>query len=110
MILSAAQTVRIILVVAACTFLTRLLPFAVFGRKKEVPKLIGYLGKILPPAMIATLVIYCVKNISFLSGSRGIPELLSIAVVAGLHLWKRNTLLSIGLGTLCYMVLVQAVF
>lgn len=99
-----------IAVAAVCTFATRLVPFAIFGGKKEVPDAINKLGKILPAAIIATLIIYCLKDVSFVSGSHGAPEIIAIAVTAILHIWKRNTLLSIGGGTICYMFLIQHVF
>ena len=71
---------------------------------------VAYLGKVLPPAMMGLLVVYCLRSISWLSAPHGAPELIAIAAVAGLHLWKRNVLLSIAGGTVLYMVLVQAVF
>lgn len=103
-------SIAIILVVAICTFMTRALPFLLLGGKKEVPSIVKYLGKSLPPAIMIILVVYCLKDISLFEGSRGIPEFLAIGIVALLHAWKRNTLLSIGAGTLCYMLLVQLVF
>lgn len=104
------HSVAIIAVAAIVTLIIRAVPFVAFGGKKEVPSTITYLGKVLPPAIMVILVIYCVKGINLFSGSHGIPELLSIVVVALLHVWKRNTLLSIGVGTILYMVLVQVVF
>lgn len=92
------------------TLITRFLPFIVFSGKKETPQFIQYLGKALPAAIFALLVVYCLKDVSLLEGSRGIPEVISIALVIGLHLWKRKILLSIAGGTLCYMLLVQLVF
>ena len=92
------------------TLITRFLPFIVFSGKKETPQFIQYLGKALPAAIFALLVVYCLKDVSLLEGSRGIPEVISIALVIGLHLWKRKILLSIASGTLCYMLLVQLVF
>lgn len=92
------------------TMITRFLPFVVFPAGKPTPKYIQYLGKVLPSAVFALLVVYCLKNVSLFSGSHGIPEMLSIAVVVGLHLWKRQMLLSIAGGTVCYMLLVQFVF
>ena len=77
---------------------------------KTTPRLIQYLGRVLPSAVFGLLVIYCLKNVSVLSGNHGLPELLSIALVVGLHLWKRQMLLSIAGGTICYMVLVQTIF
>ncbi len=91
------------------TVLTRFLPFLICPAGKPVPSYIRYLGKALPPAVFGLLVIYCLKNVSLFTGSHGVPEFLSIAVVVGLHLWKRQMLVSIAGGTICYMVLVQAV-
>lgn len=92
------------------TMLTRFLPFLVFSSKKPTPDYIQYLGKALPSAIFGMLVIYCLKNVEILEGSHGLPELISIALVTGLHLWKRQMLLSIAGGTICYMLLVQFVF
>ena len=92
------------------TMLTRFLPFLLFPAGKPTPKYIQYLGKVLPAAVFGLLVIYSLKNINLFAGSHGIPELISIAVVIGLHLWKRQMLLSIAGGTVCYMLLVQFVF
>lgn len=108
--ISAEKAILIVLIVAACTFLTRVLPFLFFGGSRGVPKAVNYLGKILPPAIMATLVIYCLKGISPAKAPYGAPELLSVALVAALHLWKRSNLLSIGLGTVFYMFLIQFVF
>ncbi len=98
------------LVMAAITLAIRFVPFLLFGGKKKVPKSVEYLGGVLPPAMIAILVVYCLKTVTPLSGTHGLPELISVGVVAGLHIWKKNTFLSIGAGTICYMILIQIVF
>ncbi|MBD5470094.1 MAG: branched-chain amino acid transporter AzlD [Lachnospiraceae bacterium] len=92
------------------TMLTRFLPFLLFPAGKPTPKYIQYLGKVLPAAVFGLLVIYSLKNVSLFTGSHGIPELISIMIVIGLHLWKRQMLLSIAGGTFCYMLLVQFVF
>ncbi|MBQ2301849.1 MAG: branched-chain amino acid transporter permease [Oscillospiraceae bacterium] len=92
------------------TLLTRFLPFLVFSEKKKTPKFIEYLGKALPAAIFALLVVYCLKNVDITAGSHGIPEFISVAVVTVLHLWKRKILLSMAGGTLCYMLLVQLIF
>ncbi len=92
------------------TVLTRFLPFLVFPADKPTPKYIQYLGKVLPSAVFGLLVIYRLKNVSIFTGTHGIPELIAIAVVMILHLWKRQMLLSIAGGTICYMLLVQLVF
>lgn len=92
------------------TMATRFLPFLIFSGDKPTPKYVQYLGKALPAAIFGMLVVYCLKNVSIFSGSHGIPELISIAAVIALHLWKRQMLLSIAGGTVCYMLLVQLVF
>ncbi len=92
------------------TMTTRYLPFLIFSGKKPTPRYIQYLGKALPSAIFGMLVIYCLKNVSFLAGSHGLPELIAVAATVGLHLWKRQMLLSIAGGTVCYMLLVQLVF
>ena len=102
-----------IITIALCvlgTMATRFLPFLVFSGDKPTPKYIQYLGKALPAAIFGMLVVYCLKKVSILTGSHGIPELIAIAVVVALHLWKRQMLLSIAGGTVCYMLLVQFVF
>ena len=96
--------------VIAGTLTTRYLPFLIFPSGKETPKYVRYLGKVLPAAVFGLLVIYRLRNVSIFSGTHAIPELISIAVVVVLHLWKRQMLLSIAGGTLCYMLLVQLVF
>ena len=105
----AEQIITVSMVVLG-TLITRFLPFIVFPAGKPTPKYIQFLGKFLPAAVFGLLVIYCLRNVSLVSGSHGIPELISIAVVIGLHLWKRQMLLSIAGGTILYMVLVQLVF
>ncbi len=103
------QVVTIGLCVLA-TLITRFLPFLVFSSDRKTPAYVTYLGKALPAAIFGMLVIYCLKNVSFLSGTHGIPEIISIVAVILLHLYKRNMLLSIAAGTVCYMLLVQFVF
>lgn len=102
-----------VLTIAVCAVVTaalRFLPFVIFGENRKTPEVITYLGKVLPFAIMGMLVVYCLKDISFTGAPFGIPEILGCAAVAGLHVWKRNTLLSIGVGTVCYMLLVQLVF
>lgn len=89
------------------TVLTRFLPFLLFPAGKPTPRYIQDLGNVLPSAVFGLLVIYCLKNVNLFTGSHGIPELLATALVVILHRWKRQMLLSIAGGTLCYMVLVQ---
>lgn len=108
--MSVSQRIITVAMVVLGTMLTRFLPFIIFPAGKTTPKYIQYLGQVLPAAVFGLLVVYCLKNVSFLSGSFGIPELISIAVVIALHLWKRQMLISIAGGTICYMLLVQLVF
>lgn len=120
--LTPIQAVAAIAVMAVVTFLTRALPFLLFDRGDHPPKLVLYLGRVLPPAIIAMLIIYCLKGpllalrdgfphlLALQIAGEWLPAFLSVLVVALLHLWKRNTLLSIFGGTVLYMVLVQAVF
>jgi branched-subunit amino acid transport protein AzlD len=110
MYLTPVQTIVMILAVAAGTQLTRWLPFWLFPEKKEPPAIVTYLGRVLPAATMGLLVVYCLKGVSWASAPHGIPELISVAVVAGLHHWKGNVLLSIAGGTVLYMILVQMVF
>ena len=100
----------IILLVALTTLATRAIPFILFPEGKEIPKAVQYLGKVLPPAVIGMLVVYCFKSMDITSAPFGIPEIIAGVVVALLHVWKRNNLLSIGVGTVLYMALVQYVF
>ena len=104
------HSILIIVVAALVTMATRFLPFLIFGKEGKTPPIITYLGKVLPYAIMGMLVIYCMKDVAFFSYPYGIPELLGCLAVMALHLWKRNTLLSIGVGTVFYMVLVQLVF
>lgn len=108
--MTLTQQILTIGMVVLGTMLTRFLPFIVFPAGKPTPKYIQYLGKVLPGAVFGLLVIYCLKNVSIFSGSHGIPELIAIVLVVILHLWKRQMLLSIAGGTICYMLLVQFVF
>ena len=102
--------IALIAVAALVTMSTRFLPFLIFGEKRKTPELVLQLGKVLPCAIMGMLVVYCLKEVTPLAYPYGIPELLGILFVAGLHLWKRNSLLSIGAGTVFYMILVQVVF
>ena len=108
--MSVTEQIITIAAVVLGTMLTRFLPFPLFPAGKPTPRYVQYLGKALPGAVFGLLVVYCLKNVSLLSGSHGLPELIAILVVAGLHLWKRQMLLSIAGGTICYMLLVQLVF
>ena len=108
--MSTSMAIAAIAVMAAVTFLTRVLPFLLFDRGEAPPKIVLYLGRVLPPAIIAMLIIYCLKGISFTTPAGWAPQLIAVGAVAVLHLWKHNNLLSIFGGTILYMVLVQAVF
>ena len=110
MVLSTGQAVASIAVMAAVTFLTRALPFLLFDRGGHPPKLVLYLGRVLPPAVIAMLIVYCLRSVSVTEYSWGLPELIAGAATVGIHLWKRSMLLSIAAGTVIYMLLVQFVF
>ena len=107
------SNVHAMLIVAAAGIVTaalRFLPFLIFGGDRKTPAYIEYLGKVLPYAIMAMLVVFCLKNVSLVSAPYGLPELISCAMVVLLHVRKRNTLLSIIGGTACYMILVQLVF
>lgn len=104
------HSLAIIAVTALCTIFLRAFPFLVFGGRKEVPKTVRDLGAVLPSSIMAVLVVYCLRNIDFAAVSHFLPSVIACFVVVAMHLWKKNILLSIGLGTVCYMVLVQAVF
>lgn len=102
--------ILMVLVSALVTALLRFLPFWIFSGKRKTPGIILYLGRVLPYAIMGMLVVYCLKNMSFAESPFGIPEIVSSAVVVLLHLFKRNTLLSICGGTIVYMVFVQMIF
>ena len=108
--MTAIQMGITIAVCTAATMLTRFLPFVVFGGGRSTPRFIVYLAGVLPCAIMAMLVVYCLRGVDLRGPTHGLPELLAGAAVVGLHLWKKNTLLSIAVGTALYMVLVQAVF
>lgn len=108
--MTVTQEIITVAMVVLATMLTRFVPFLIFPEGKPVPKYVQYLGKVLPPAVFGLLIIYCLKNVRFFSGSHGIPEFISIILVIALHRWKRQMLLSIASGTICYMLLVQLMF
>ncbi|AIQ25783.1 MULTISPECIES: branched-chain amino acid transporter permease [Paenibacillus] len=107
MTMSTFQQIITIAMVVLGTMMTRFIPFIIFPPGRPTPKYIQYLGRVLPSATIGLLVIYSLKNTNVLSGNHGLPELISVAIVALLHLWRRNMLLSIAFGTIAYMVLIQ---
>lgn len=108
--MTTAQIAASVAVMAVVTFLTRALPFLLFGRGGEAPKVVLYLGRFLPPAVIAMLIVYCYRGTSFAALGGWAPGLIAGLAVVALHVWKKNNMLSIVGGTILYMVLVQAVF
>lgn len=108
--LTPAQAAASVAVMAAVTFLTRVLPFLLFDRGEKPPRVILYLGRVLPPAIIAMLIVYCLRGISFATPAGWVPALLASLAAVGLHVWKNSDLLSIFGATILYMVLVQGVF
>ena len=103
------HSAALVAVMALVTAGLRFLPFLIFGENRQTPRLITYLGKVLPYAIMAMLVVYCLKAVTPLEYPYALPELIGCAVVVLLHIWKRNTLLSIGGGTVCYMLLIQVI-
>lgn len=108
--MTLTQQIITVAMVVLGTAVTRFLPFLLFPAGRPTPKYVQYLGKVLPAAVFGLLVVYSLKDLSILTGSHGIPELISIVLVIVLHVWKRQMLLSIAGGTVCYMLLVQFVF
>ena len=104
------HSVCLIAVVSIVTMLLRFIPLWIFGNGQKTPYIIQYLGKVLPFAIMGMLVVFCLKGVSIVSAPHGIPELIACGTVVGLHVWKRNTALSIVGGTAVYMLLVQLVF
>ena len=108
--MSTTQAIIIISLLSFGTVITRFLPFVLFPNENSIPHYITYLGKILPAAAIGLLVVYCLRYIDLTATPHGMPETIAILAVAALHIWKKNTLLSIAAGTVIYMLLVQFVF
>ena len=100
----------LVAIMAAVTILIRFAPFLIFRRGQATPPVIDRLGKLLPCAVMGMLVVYCLRNVDFAAAPHALPEIIAVGVTVALHLWRRSTLLSIIAGTVCYMVLVQAVF
>ena len=105
--LTASQTLVMILAIMAGTMITRFLPFIAFPENRKIPPFINYLGRVLPPTMIGLLVVYCLRGIAWTNRPYGIPEFISILLIIVVHRRKSNTLLSIGGGTLCYMIMLR---
>ena len=97
-------------IAALITAALRFAPFRIFGKGRKTPGWVSYLGKVLPFAIMGMLVVYCLKDVSLTEAPHGIPEAVGCLIVVLLHVWKRNTLLSIGLGTISYMLMVQFIF
>ena len=108
--MTLTQQIITVAIVVLGTAVTRFLPFLVFPSGKPTPKYVQFLGKFLPAAVFGLLVIYSLKDVNVFAGSHGIPEMIAILLVIILHVWKRQMLLSIAGGTVCYMLLVQLVF
>lgn len=104
------HSIELIAVMAGVTMTLRFLPFILFPAGKRMPKMLLYLGRVLPGAIMAMLVVYCFKNTVILSWPYALPEIIATAVVSVIYLWRENVLASIGAGTVCYMALVQCVF
>ena len=109
MTVDVTRSLVIIAICAGCTVLERALPFLIF-RGRKVPEIISYLGRVLPMAIMATLVIFCIKDINFTAAIGWAPYLIGIGFTAALHWFFKNALVSIAGGTICYMLLVQFVF
>ena len=108
--MSFTERLITIFLIFLATIILRFLPFVAFPENKPTPKFIQYLGKYLPGAVFGLLIIYALKDVNILTGSHGIPELIAIVVTALLHRWKKQMIISISGGTICYMLLVQFVF
>lgn len=108
--MSNVHSVLLIVVISVVTMLLRFLPLWIFGNGQQTPTVIQYLGKVLPYAIMGMLVVFCLKGVSLVTAPHGLPELIACGTVVGLHIWKRNTAVSIVGGTVVYMVLVQVVF
>lgn len=105
-----AHSLALILVCALVTLCTRAIPFVLFPGKKKLPRVMEYLGRTLQGAVMGMLAVYCFRNTAVLSRPYALPEIISAAATVGLHLWKKNILLSVASGTVIYMALVQTVF
>lgn len=105
--MSNTYVIMVIVVAAIVTMSLRFIPFILFDHGEQLPRWISYLGKALPPAVMSMLLVYCLRNVKFAEGNHGFPELLCVGIAIVLHSWKQNTLLSIGLSTLLYMIMVQ---
>ena len=107
---SVSVSLGIVAVVAFVTLCTRALPFFLFRNHAKIPRFVFYLGEVLPFAIMGMLIVYCLKSTSVFTYPYGMPELIAVVAVVLLHVWKHNTLISVGVGTVLYMLLVQFVF
>lgn len=105
-----SHSLMLVVVISLVTIIIRFLPFVIFRSDDKMPKVLEYLGGVLPGAIMGMLVVYCFKSTVVMTWPFALPELIATGVVIGLYLWKRNTLISIGIGTVLYMILVQIVF
>ena len=108
--MSTNEKIITIVIIFLATIIMRFLPFVAFPENKPTPRFIQYLGKYLPGAVFGLLIVFALKDVTILEGSHGLPELIAIAFTALLHLWKKQMIISISGGTICYMLLVQLVF
>ncbi len=108
--MTSTHLILMIIVAGVVTFATRLFPFALFGQTKEVPKFIKYLGNVLPVAILGILIVYCLKDFEKGDINYIIPQMICVALTAVVHIWKKNALLSIAVGTIGYMLLIHFVF
>ena len=100
----------VIIVMGLAVIATRIVPVLIFGRGEKVPEYILYLGRVVPYTAMGLLIVYCLRDVPVLEAPHGLPELIALAVVTASYLWKRNTILSVVIGTALYMFLVQSVF
>lgn len=108
--MTLSQQIITIAMCVAGTMLTRFLPFLIFRPNRPTPRYVQYLGRVLPLAVFAMLVVYCLRNVSILEGSHGLPELIAIVITVALHIWHKQMLISIAGGTIAYMLLIQFIF
>lgn len=104
------HSILLVVIISVVTMVLRFIPMWVFGNGQQTPKLIQYMGKVLPYAIMGMLVVFCLKDVSLIRPPYGILELIACMIVVGLHVWKRNNALSIVGGTVVYMILVQGLF
>ena len=104
------HAIVVLIAMGAVTLATRILPVLIFGRGEKVPDYIMYLGRVVPYTAMGLLIVYCLRNISLSDAPHGLPEVIALGIVSGTYLWKRNTILSVVIGTVIYMLMVQLIF